>query len=107
LRIIRLLVPLALLCLAAPAFAICGYCDNNTCTWSPGLYQRCYYEHLICGSVCHEASAPHCDGPGFAAQSFSDEYRIVSVAVEDANATPIKQKSAALPSKTVVLKKRT
>jgi hypothetical protein len=95
------LVPVALLFLAVPAFAVCGYCDEfNTCRWSPGLYQRCYYEHYICHSVCVEEGNPNC-GPRFAAmETFSSEYRIVAVKVEAARVSPIKQETpVTLPKK--------
>lgn len=103
-KYVRFLIPLVLLSIAVPAFAVCGYCggvDNNTCTWQPGLYQRCRYEHYICYSLCVEEPAPQCDGPGFAGESFNGGYSIMSVTVEDAKAVAIKDKSAVLPAKKV------
>lgn len=102
-KYVRFLIPLVLLSIAVPAFAICGYCggfDNNTCTWQPGLYQRCRYEHYICYSLCVEEPAPNCSGGGFAATSFNSDYQIMSVTVEDAKTSTIKQqKEAVLPPK--------
>ena len=97
----RLLFPLVLLFLAVPAFAICGYCggeQSNTCTWAPGLGTRCYYEHYLCYSLCVEEGSSNCN-PGFTSAEFSSEFRIVSVTVEGAKATRIKQKSAVVPPK--------
>lgn len=107
-RYVRLLIPLVLLSLAVPAFAICGYCDQyENCTPQNGLYQRCRYKALSnCTVLCLEESAPLCDGAGFAAASasFSSGYRIMSVTVEDAKASPVKHESAVIPAK---LKKTT
>ena len=106
LKYLRLLIPVVLLSLAAPAFAACGFCggaDNNTCHPFPGLMSRCRYEHYLCYSVCVEEPAPGCI-PRFA-ESFGAEFRILSVTVEDAKASPIKTESAVvLPKK---LKKKT
>ena len=101
----RFLIPVVLLCIAAPAFAICGFCVENTCTWSPGEYTRCYYKHFLCYSECREEFSANC-GPGLAPDaSFDDEYRIVSVKIERVEASPIKQETpAVLPKK---LKKTT
>ena len=105
-KYLRFLLPLVLLCVAAPAFALCGTCEENTCTWNPGLYTRCYYKHFLCYSECREEFAPGC-GPGLAAtESFHAEYTIVSVKVEEAQATPIKHEApTATPAK--LMKKTT
>lgn len=98
-RYVRFLIPVVLLCIAAPAFAICGYCDMNECVWAPGDYTRCYYKHYLCYSECREEYASGC-GPGFAAtESFETEYRILSVKVEEAKVSPIKQETPAIVPK--------
>jgi hypothetical protein len=101
-KYLRFLIPLVLLSIAVPAFAVCGYCggvDNNTCTWQQGLYQRCRYENYICYTLCVEEAAPQCDGPGFAESSFNGGYSIMSVTVEDAKATAIKNQAVLPPKK--------
>jgi hypothetical protein len=99
LKYVRFLIPIVLLCLAAPVFAACGYCDENTCTFSPGLNTRCYYKHFLCYSECREEFSPNC-APGFAPdESFDTEYRIVSVTVQEANAALVKQETPAIAPK--------
>lgn len=102
-KYVRFLIPLVLLCVAAPAFAICGLCEDNTCTWNPGQYTRCYYKHFLCYSECREEYAAGCSGSGFAAtESFDTQYRIVSVKVEEVKASPIKHETpAAIPAKSM------
>lgn len=92
-RYVRLLIPIVLLCVAAPAFAVCGVCVENTCTWDPDEYTRCYYKHFLCYSECREEFSANC-APGRASiESFETEYQIVSVKVEEANASLIKQEA--------------
>jgi hypothetical protein len=108
LRYVRLLIPLVLLCIAAPAFALCGHCggyDGNTCVWAPGEGTSCRMEHYICFSLCVEQGNAHCRPRSAAANSFGSEFRILSVTVEDAKASLVEKESAVLPSKT--LKKKT
>lgn len=91
-KYLRFLLPLVLLVVAVPAFALCGTCEENTCTWNPGLSTRCYYKHFLCYSECREEFAPGCTG--FApTESFDTEYRIISVKVEEAKAIPIKHET--------------
>lgn len=100
-KYVRLLIPLVLLCLAVPAFAVCGYCggdQNNTCTWFPGLGTKCHNEYYLCYTLCVEESSGNCN-PGFTAHSFGTEFRILSVTVEGAKASPIKNESAVVPPK--------
>ncbi len=100
-KTIRLLIPVILLSLAAPAFAICGYCggpENNTCTFSPGLGTSCRYKHFICYSLCVEGFDSGCS-PSPPSQSFGSEYRILSVTVEDEKASLAKNESAVIPPK--------
>jgi hypothetical protein len=100
-RYVRLLIPLVLLSIAAPAFAACGFCggaDNNTCHPFPGLMSRCRYEHYLCYSVCVEEPAPGCT-PRLTAHSFGSEFRIPSVTVEDAKTSPVRHESTAIPPK--------
>lgn len=89
-----LLVPMLLLSMAVPAFAICGYCDElGNCQAQQGLYSRCRYKAMSnCTVLCIEESAPLCDGSGGETQaSFSSGYRIKSVTVEDSKAAVVKQ----------------
>lgn len=102
-RYVRFLIPLALLFMAVPAFAVCGYCDQfGNCTRQTGLFQSCHYEFPnSCTVLCVEEGNPNCSGGGFAARSFSNDYRIMSVTVEDAKASPAKDQAVVIQPKKV------
>ena len=99
-KYVRWLIPLVLLSVAVPAFAICGACDSySNCNYQPGLYQGCHYRPLSnCTVLCIETYQPGC-GPIGGQAAFSSGYRILSVKVEDAKPVLVKQESVPSPSK--------
>jgi hypothetical protein len=74
----RLLVPLVLLLVAVPSYAICGYCDFNcTCTWSPGSGTNCK-PTIDC---CTEAPRACFSDVSDPATALATQYTIASVEV--------------------------
>ena len=53
----RLLVPLVLLLVAVPSYAICGLCQGNCqCGWQPGTGLNCKFDIDCCyvsASICY------------------------------------------------------
>ena len=95
----RFLIPLVLLCVAAPAFALCGECDDNNCVFRPGLGSRCYYKQFLCYTECRMAFSEGCYATLSEPQPFDNEYEIVSVKVDAADATSIKKELPAVTSR--------
>lgn len=108
-RILRVLLPLALLFVAVPAVAQmypCGYCTlYDECRWAPGYGTTCHMEHYLCYSLCVQEGDGLCNSGPFAQESFSSGYRILSVVVEPVRVELAKRESVATAPKK--LKKRT
>ena len=75
---LRLLIPIVLLLVAAPSYALCGYCDFTcNCVYEPGSGSRCRYD-IDC---CHDIPATCFDGGSATTPALAAEYTIASVEV--------------------------
>ena len=53
-KFVRLIVPLVLLLVAVPSYAICGFCHSNCeCRLEPGANRNCAYQS---GGCCYETA---------------------------------------------------
>src|SRR5829696_4417339 len=95
----RFLIPLVLLCVAVPAFALCGECDENNCVFRPGLGSRCYYKQFLCYTECRMTFSDGCLTAVAEPQPFDNEYDIISVKIDAADATAIKQQTPVIASR--------
>lgn len=100
-KLVRLLIPMVLLAVTVPAFGLCGYCDYlGNCQYQRGLQSRCHYDPgPNCTVDCVEDYSAFCRS--WEPETFGNSYSITSVVVEDASAkaTPVRQKSIAVPAK--------
>lgn len=75
----RVLIPVVLFLVAAPSFALCGWCDFNcSCVPERGLGSGCRF-NIDC---CYDVSNPSCLQAATAAPvTLAAEYKIASVEV--------------------------